>query len=45
MRWSDKKVKEFCKIYTRRWDYREYENCGTIDEKLKKFKELNKIRS
>ena len=41
--WTDKKVKEFVKIYTT-GKYREgYEHCRTMDEKIEKFKTINKI--
>ena len=45
MNWTDEKVKEFARVYTigKYWD--EYGDCVKIDEKLKKFKEINKIRS
>ena len=42
MKWTDKKVKEFCRIYTIGAYHRDYKNCRTIDEKIKQFKIINK---
>jgi len=42
MRWTDKKVKEFCRIYTVGSYNHDYKNCRTIDEKIKRFKIINK---
>jgi hypothetical protein len=42
MNWTDEKVKEFAKICSL-GQYGDYENCGTIDKKLERFKELNLI--
>ena len=42
MRWTDKKVKEFCRIYTAGAYHRDYKDCRTIDEKIKRFKIINK---
>ena len=42
MNWTDDKVKEFVKVYTigKYWD--DYRDCVKIDEKLKRFKLINK---
>ena len=42
MRWTDKKVKEFCRIYTIGKYQHGYRGCKTIDEKIKRFKIINK---
>jgi hypothetical protein len=40
MKWTDEKVKEFCKIYTQPYSHSGFEHCRTIDSKIKKYKEL-----
>ena len=42
MRWTDKKVKEFCRIYTVGSYNHDYKDCRTIDEKIKRFKIINR---
>ena len=42
MKWTDKKVKEFCRIYTAGAYHHDYKDCRTIDEKIKRFKIINK---
>ena len=39
--WTDKKVLDFARIYTRAAYLPEYEGCKKIQEKLERFKELN----
>lgn len=39
-KWSDKLVKEFCKVYTVGGYHSDYKNCKTIEKKITKFKEL-----
>jgi hypothetical protein len=39
--WTDKKVLDFARIYTRAAYLPEYKDCKKIHEKLEKFKELN----
>lgn len=38
--WTDDEVKEFCRVYTVGSYTKEYYDCKTIDEKMKRFKEL-----
>ena len=45
MRWTDKKVKEFCRIYTAGAYHHDYKDCRTINEKIKRFKIINKEKS
>ena len=40
MRWTDEKVKEFCKIYTQPYSHIGFGHCRTIDLKIKRYKEL-----
>ena len=41
--WNDHLVKQFARVYCGNDHYWEYANEKTIDEKLKKFKKINKI--
>ncbi len=40
--WTDIKVKEFCKIYTMGSYGDEYKGCKTMNQKIARYKELNK---
>ena len=41
MNWTDEKVKEFCRVYTSGKYWEAYKYCKTMDQKLKRFKELD----
>jgi len=38
--WTDKLVKDFCKVYTVGAYNSDYKNCKTIETKITKFKQL-----
>jgi|TARA_B100001094_G_C18189642_1_gene806221 hypothetical protein len=43
-KWTDEKVKEFCRVYTIGGYTDDYKDCKTIDKKMNKFKQLKSIK-
>ncbi len=41
-KWTDEKVKEFCRVYTIGGYTDDYKDCKTIEKKMNKFKVLKK---
>ena len=41
-KWTDEKVKEFCRVYTIGGYTDDYKDCNTIEKKMNKFKLLKK---
>jgi hypothetical protein len=39
-KWTDKRVKEFCKVYTVGAYTTDYKDCKTIETKMNKYKQL-----
>tara|TARA_R100001594_G_scaffold149927_2_gene209249 strand:- start:527 stop:685 length:159 start_codon:yes stop_codon:yes gene_type:complete len=43
VKWNDKLVKDFARVYVGNKSYWEYMNHSSIEDKLKLFKQLNNI--
>lgn len=42
-KWTDKLVKQFAKVVTK-CSYGKYKDCKTLQQKLKRFKQIHKIK-